>query len=985
MIKKTFPLIYLFIFFSQLSAIGEILKDETSSGNSGIISDETLLTPFNDTFQIPDGEIIGTNLFHSFQTFNLTRGESPTFTSSSELIANYSLNGNGKDDSSYQNHGVVHGEIKAVENRIGKPNAAYYFDGFNDYIDISTILDDMSQLQGASLSFWMRTSEPVSNSRKTLIQMNPAVLRINPSVLNLSQKGPIATTVELSQADNFMGFEMVIRFDPQQLKALDISCASSFSISIEESIDNVTGTIRIASASMEAFHITDENSVLANISWEVIRSGKSCIEIVDANLSDSMGNSIPFHVFQSCSTDQRKSLIASKKLSEPKVDLAIENKCLVYQSNVVEQEYTCSTNVPLNSSRWNFIVLTIDNNLTQVYMNNEKLITHQNQLNFQDFLDFFTHIYISKPESQKYRGFLDDFKVHDHVLSEEEISSLYFSDTDNDIYISNTEDMQTALGFVSNYNEIYFEDGTYNIGNIQPGTNLRSLSGPDSCTLVGSLLINDGNDILLQGFTIINKNLPITWGNNNAAIEIENASPVISNCIIINSDGDGIYCSNAKPYIVNTVIAKNSGAGINVIDLTQLNVWHSTIVDNYFIGLAIVDSSLTMKNSIVWGHFINIYNYLEYNDYNDINITYSNIQQAHFMNSAESHIDGNNIDLNPEFVDPENNNYQLKANSPCIDSAENLLDSMSIQSLELHYVFNDINNTRRPKPNGSLPDMGAYENPSGKNDLYIIYPPDHPKNIIKNKLLFLFWDSSKEFDLYKISLFRNEIPANDIPTDYKLAFSMPYEPDDHYVAFSASHEPSYSVDQDSYMYENYDYLYENDYYYDPYYFYKNDQDSAIVEEWTKDNFVYLPLDSFENGHYKWTIQGVPGGSIIEGFFEIAHEDPNSIPSNNSEKKFTLPGILFGMILSLEPFHSIKLDEKQVQFQPSKKYSYRYHFYTLNAGGEGRTVEVPDTNIPPICVDIPETFYFMYYTDDTGWRKYSDGDDRWQAPPTCNPE
>ncbi len=129
---------------------------------------------------------------------------------------------------------------------------------------------------------------------------------------------------------------------------------------------------------------------------------------------------------------------------------------------------------------------------------------------------------------------------------------------------------------------------------------------------------------------------------------------------------------------------------------------------------------------------------------------------------------------------------------------------------------------------------------------------------------------------------------------------------------------------------------------------------------------------------------MPGGRIIKGFLESAHENPNSVPSKNSEKKPTLPGILFGMILSLESFHSIKLDEKQVQFQPSKKYPYRYHFYTLNAGGESRTIQVPHTNIPTICVDIPETFFFMYYTDDTAWRKYSDGDDRWQPPSSCKP-
>jgi len=63
---------------------------------------------------------------------------------------------------------------------------------------------------------------------------------------------------------------------------------------------------------------------------------------------------------------------------------------------------------------------------------------------------------------------------------------------------------------------------------------------------------------------------------------------------------------------------------------------------------------------------------------------------------------GTNLSLDPKFVDPANNDFKLKDISPAIGSGT---------SSGIHAT--DILGNARPNPNGSNPDMGAYENALG--------------------------------------------------------------------------------------------------------------------------------------------------------------------------------------------------------------------------------------------------------------------------------
>ena len=76
-------------------------------------------------------------------------------------VAYYPFTGNAHDLSGLGNHGVVYG-AQLTQDRFGKSNRAYYFDGVNDYINVknNSILNFQEEI---TVSFWMRIDEFFSN------------------------------------------------------------------------------------------------------------------------------------------------------------------------------------------------------------------------------------------------------------------------------------------------------------------------------------------------------------------------------------------------------------------------------------------------------------------------------------------------------------------------------------------------------------------------------------------------------------------------------------------------------------------------------------------------------------------------------------------------------------------------------------------------------------------------------------------------------
>jgi hypothetical protein len=83
----------------------------------------------------------------------IAQAQLPTYLPQNGLVAWYPFNGNANDESGNGNNGMVNGASLALD-RNGNSNAAYLFDGFNDYIQV--LNSSSISIQGSfSTSFWM--------------------------------------------------------------------------------------------------------------------------------------------------------------------------------------------------------------------------------------------------------------------------------------------------------------------------------------------------------------------------------------------------------------------------------------------------------------------------------------------------------------------------------------------------------------------------------------------------------------------------------------------------------------------------------------------------------------------------------------------------------------------------------------------------------------------------------------------------------------
>ena len=105
-----------------------------------------------------------------------------------------------------------------------------------------------------------------------------------------------------------------------------------------------------------------------------------------------------------------------------------------------------------------------------------------------------------------------------------------------------------------------------------------------------------------------------------------------------------MYLDNSHPTLNNMIISNNTA-------------------DDYGGGMSLYSSNPTLINSIVWNN--NAESVFLYSDEQPI-ITYSDI---HGGWEGEG-----NIDTDPLFTDPENGDYTLQVNSPCIDAGTTFLE-----------------------------------------------------------------------------------------------------------------------------------------------------------------------------------------------------------------------------------------------------------------------------------------------------------------------
>ncbi len=233
---------------------------------------------------------------------------------------------------------------------------------------------------------------------------------------------------------------------------------------------------------------------------------------------------------------------------------------------------------------------------------------------------------------------------------------------------------------------------------------------------------------------------------DGSAVYVECGSPTITDNIIRNSQGKwgggiyvwecasatiernvitgnrgalagGIYFDAARAYVANNLIAGNEGGGIYCGPRMSTTIVNNTIVANpggRYGGGIVCDGGpdtgpTTIANCILWGNGDEIAGY-------GTAVSYSCIEDD---DPGEG-----NIHVDPGFVDPENGDYRLRADSPCRNAGNTaaVLDVRASRVDDAVLVSWSIGDDMdgNPRISGAAVDMGAYEFQEGPASLSFI-------------------------------------------------------------------------------------------------------------------------------------------------------------------------------------------------------------------------------------------------------------------------
>ena len=142
--------------------------------------------------------------------------------------------------------------------------------------------------------------------------------------------------------------------------------------------------------------------------------------------------------------------------------------------------------------------------------------------------------------------------------------------------------------------------------------------------------------------------------------------------------------------------------GNNSTTLTNCTFSRNTASNGYGGGIyQNLDSYLTVTNCVLWGDTPNeIFGFFD-----DIAITFSDVEFSGGWPGT------GNINTDPLFVDPDNDDYHLSPGSPCIDAADNTAVQKGIDTdLDGNPRFVDDPDTKDTGfGDPPIADMGAYE------------------------------------------------------------------------------------------------------------------------------------------------------------------------------------------------------------------------------------------------------------------------------------
>ncbi|MBN1416252.1 MAG: right-handed parallel beta-helix repeat-containing protein [Bacteroidales bacterium] len=186
---------------------------------------------------------------------------------------------------------------------------------------------------------------------------------------------------------------------------------------------------------------------------------------------------------------------------------------------------------------------------------------------------------------------------------------------------------------------------------------------------------------------------------------------IMNNIILNNNEFGGISISNCTTKIINNLIVNNTstvenGGGVKMMNAFGL-LLNNTISDNSATlggGIFMFLSRTKMYNCILRNNVSETGKQLAAWDSNQNNIGFDgDIYNCNLEGVIKDDLFGdyiNNIDEDPSFTDPVNNDFHLNTNSPCINSGTVNTYGLLLPSYDLE---------GNPRVFGASIDMGAYE------------------------------------------------------------------------------------------------------------------------------------------------------------------------------------------------------------------------------------------------------------------------------------
>jgi len=218
----------------------------------------------------------------------------------------------------------------------------------------------------------------------------------------------------------------------------------------------------------------------------------------------------------------------------------------------------------------------------------------------------------------------------------------------------------------------------------------------DSIDSVVTFESGEDSTAVLTGFSITN-------GSNfhGGGIHCYGSNPILANVAITNNSGwdaSGIYCRNSNPILINVTLEGNAD---NFGSSCGICCW-----DN---------SNPILINCIMWNELTVEINFFDLYQPNTITIANSDIEGGIEAintnnNGTVNWLEGN-IDVDPLFINTIIGDYHLQDTSLCIGAG---INEIEINEIWYYSPDFDIEENLRPSPEGSMPDMGAYENILGE-------------------------------------------------------------------------------------------------------------------------------------------------------------------------------------------------------------------------------------------------------------------------------